>query len=118
MTETNNNKNTITSTKQAMAFVGMVVVAGIYVLTQYLMPQYDYEQKLAEASRVLIAKSPAHKQLVESYLQCRTKSFRNSSRAQCIQQMYELSEAEGLQDKFDQVSRDIKNELWLIKRND
>lgn len=118
MTEKNKNKNSNSSVKQALVFTSIVVVAVIYILIQYLIPQYEYEQKLEKAAQALIAKSSAHKRLVENYMHCRTKSYRNSSRAQCIQQMYELSESEGLQDHVEQVSLDIKNELWTIKIDD
>jgi hypothetical protein len=104
--------------KQAAVFIGIAVIAGIYVLVQYLIPQYAYERDMDKAAEALVAKSPAHKRLVEHYLHCRTKSFRNSSRAHCMQQMHDLSESEGLQDQAEQVSLDIRNELWKIKRND
>ena len=118
MLEKQSYKNSKTPTKQILVFIVMVVVAFIYILVQYLIPQYDYERKLKKASKELIARSSTHKLLVENYMNCRTKSFRNSSRAQCIRQIHELSVSENLQDEFEQVSLDIKKELWMIKRND
>lgn len=109
--------NSSDALKPALALIGVAVVAATYFLYQYLIPQFEYEQKLDRASQELMAKSPAHQLLVESYLRCRTISYRNNSRAYCISLMQELSESEGLQDQFETVHSDIKNELWKIKRD-
>jgi hypothetical protein len=104
------------ATKPAMVLIVISVVAAVYFLYQYLLPQFEYEQKFDKASQLLITKSPEHKLLVENYLQCRSKGYSNNSRPYCINVMQELSDSEGLQDKFEEVYSDIKNELWKIKR--
>jgi hypothetical protein len=104
-------------TKPALVLIGIIVIGVVYFLYQYLIPQFNYEQKFDQASRMLIAKSPAHKLLVENYLQCRSQGYSSNSRPYCISLIQQLSDSEGLQDSFEEVYSDIKNELWKIKRN-
>lgn len=102
------DNNSSDATKPAIVLSGVAVVAVVYFLYQYLIPQFEYEHRFDKASQALIAKSSAHKRLVENYLQCRSKGYSNNSRPYCIDLMQKLSESEGLQDKFAEVYSDIK----------
>lgn len=115
-----NKKTKHNSTDSSRPVIGLIVVAVVaiaYFLYQYLLPQFEYEQKFDRAAQALIARSPQHKLLVEAYLQCSSNSYSNNSRAYCISVMQKTSETSGLQDKFEEVYSDIKNELWKIKRD-